>query len=225
MTGPGLPEQDQRGRIRVWDLPVRLVHWSLVLLIPFQWWTAEEGRLDLHIVGGTIILGLLVFRILWGVFGSSTARFSRFVKGPSTILAHLRGRLVPAAGHSPIGALSVIAMLAILTLQVGLGLLASDEDGIEGGPLSHLVDFEVADAMSDRHETLFDFLLILIGLHIAAILYYALRRKNLVGPMVTGRRAAKVSMAAMEPASAWRFWLAAAVAAGFAAWIGAGAPV
>jgi cytochrome b len=201
-------------KVRVWDLPVRLFHWALVLLVPAMWWTAEEEQTELHILLGQIMLGLLLFRILWGVLGSSTARFSGFVRGPRKILAYLRGGRA-GIGHTPIGALSVLAMLAALAVQVGLGLFASDDDGLYQGPLSYHVSAQTAETLTDRHETWFYVLLALIALHLAAILYYRLfRRRNLVAPMVTGRGPAGEDGAAMTPAPLWRFPVAAALAAG-----------
>jgi cytochrome b len=208
-------------RARIWDAPTRIFHWSIVLLIPFLWWTAEEGRLDLHIPAGLAMLGLVLFRLLWGLIGSSTARFASFVKGPRAIVRHLGGRAAPAIGHSPLGALSVVAMLAALAAQVGLGLFATDEDGLVSGPLAHLVSYETSEALTDWHDSTFDLLLILIALHLAAILFYALvKRRDLVRPMITGRAAAEDTSETMRPAPAWRFCAAAVAGAGAALWLG-----
>ena len=213
-------------RVRIWDLPTRIFHWLLVVLIPFQWWTAEEDRLDLHMIGGILILALLVFRILWGLLGSSTARFGNFVRGPRGIVSYLTGRGGSVLGHNPVGALSVIALLGLLSVETGLGLFAGDEDGLESGPLSHLIDIDLSESLTDLHKDAFDVLLVLIGLHVAAILFYALvRRKNLVGPMVTGRGRAPEGAVEMERAPIWRFLLAIGAAAAFALWIQAGAPL
>ena len=213
-------------QVRIWDLPTRIFHWLLVALIPFQYWTAKEDRLDLHIIGGTAILGLLLFRLLWGLFGSSTARFANFIKGPIGVLSYLRGKAAAAIGHSPIGALSVIAMLGLLSVQVCLGLFAGDEDGIESGPLSYLIDGDLSEDLADLHEDAFDVLLVLIGLHLAAIVFYALfQRKNLVGPMISGRGKAEGGASEMEAAPAWRFLAAFIIAAGIALWVQAGAPL
>jgi len=196
-------------RVRVWDLPTRTFHWSIALLIPALWWTAREEDIETHMMLGQVMLGLVLFRLLWGLMGSSTARFAGFVKGPGAVLAYLRG--MPAGvGHSPLGALSVMAMLLALAVQVGLGLFATDSDGINMGPLAHLVSPETSDTLTDRHETMFNLLLALIGLHLAAILFYLLAgRRNLVTPMVTGKDEGE---AGMTPAPAWRF----AVCAGLA---------
>ncbi|HYJ52569.1 MAG TPA: cytochrome b/b6 domain-containing protein [Allosphingosinicella sp.] len=199
-------------RVRVWDLPTRLFHWSLVLLVPALWATHEWHRLDLHILLGETMLGLILFRLIWGLIGSSTARFSGFVRGPGAVLRYLRAPRT-AFGHNPIGALSVVAMLLVLAIQVGLGLFASDEDALDVGPLSHNISYDSARTLAERHETFFYILLGLIALHVAAILYYRFaKREDLVTPMVTGRREPTLPGEAMAPAPAWRFWVAAALA-------------
>ena len=210
----------RRVRVRIWDLPIRIFHWLLVLLMPILWWTAEEEMLVEHRIAGYAMLGLLVFRLLWGLIGSSTARFSGFVRGPRAVIAYLSGRAGHAVGHNPLGALSVMALLALLSLEVGLGLFATDEDGIAPGPLSHLVSIDAAEEIAELHEDLFDVLLVLIGLHVAAILFYAIfKRNNLVGPMITGSGEAPEGTAPMAVAPAWRFYAAAAFAAIVTFWI------
>lgn len=202
-------------RVRIWDLPTRLFHWAIVLLVPALWWTHQIDRLDLHILLGEVMLGLVLFRLIWGVIGSSTARFVAFLRGPGRVIAYLRGRAPAAFGHNPIGGWSVALMLLLLAVQVGLGLFVSDEDGLNTGPLSHLVSYESARTLADRHETMFYVLLALIVGHIAAIIYYwAVKRDNLVTPMVTGRRAAPADGAELVGAPLWRFVAAVAVAAG-----------
>jgi cytochrome b len=202
-------------RVRIWDLPVRLFHWAIVLLVPAMWATHEYDRMDLHILLGQILLGLVLFRLIWGLIGGSTARFAGFVRGPRAVWRYLRGRGGPVFGHNPLGGWSVVAMLVVLLTQIGLGLFASDEDALYEGPLSHLVGYDTARILADRHETFFYILLALIAVHLAAILYYRfVRRDDLITPMVTGRRAAGEEGAALAPAPLWRFLLAAALAAG-----------
>jgi cytochrome b len=179
-----------RTRVRVWDVPVRLVHWLMVVTVAGAWWTAETGRMNWHQYCGYALLALVSFRIYWGFLGSSTARFSRFVRGPGQIVSYLKGRWVHVPGHNPLGALSVVALLALLLAQVVLGLFAVDVDGIESGPLSTYVSFDAGRLAASWHDKLFDVLLWLIGLHIAAVLYYLLiRKENLIGPMLSGKRA------------------------------------
>ena len=211
-------------RLNIWDRPTRLFHWLLVLAVPALWWTAEEEMIDVHRLIGLGVLGLLLFRLIWGLIGSSTARFAGFVKGPRAIVDYLRGRAAPAVGHNALGGWSIVAMLVVLVAQVGLGLFSTDEDGLEEGPLAYLVSFDTAEEAAELHDSLFDVLLVLIALHIAAVLYYALfKRQNLVGPMLTGRGEAPEGAAPMRPAPAWRFVIAALLAGGVAWWIGNGA--
>ena len=200
---------------RIWDLPVRLFHWAIVLLVPALWATHEWELMDTHILLGEIMLGLILWRLLWGVLGSSTARFACFVKGPVAVLRYLRGRSGGGPGHNPLGGWSVVAMLLALAVQVGLGLFALDEDALYGGPLSHLVSYETARTLAERHETVFWILVALIALHVLAILYYLLvRRTNLVTPMITGRKPAVEGEAALVPAPLWRLLVSIVLAAG-----------
>lgn len=208
----------------VWDLPTRLFHWLLVGLIAFSWWSAEEHEDQLHIWSGLAVLTLLVFRLLWGLFGSSTARFAGFVRGPSGIRAYLRGEW-RGIGHNPLGALSVVALLGLLAFQVALGLVASDEDGLMQGPLSHLVGVEASEQAAELHEAMFNVLLVFIGLHVAAILFYALvRRKNLVRPMISGRARIADGVEPMRSGRGWVALLCLLAAVAVARWIAAGAP-
>ncbi len=194
----------------IWDWPTRLFHWALVILIAGLWWTAEQREMALHYQLGQIMLGLLVFRIYWGFAGTRTAQFTHFIKWPGSIIAYLRGLFrpdyAPSVGHNPLGGLSVLAMLLVLAAQVGLGLFAVDVDGMESGPLSRYVDFDTGREAADLHDTMFNVLLVLIGLHLAAIAFYHLvRRTNLIGPMITGSRKAPEGNAP-EPVKAAPLW-------------------
>jgi cytochrome b len=214
-------------RVRIWDAPVRLVHWLMVLLIAISWRSAQSGAMDYHRYSGYTLLGLLIFRIYWGFVGSSTARFTSFVRGPRAVLAYIRrapARIEshePAPpGHNPLGALSVIALLLLLTLQVLLGLFAVDVDGIESGPLSTYVSFDLGRACAKLHGQVFDILIWFIALHVAAVLFYLLfKRQNLVGTMVHGRRNYPVEAAPeIQFASPTRLIVGAAVA-GIVVWL------
>lgn len=199
--------------IRVWDLPTRIVHWLLVALLPLSWWTAKSGRMDWHRYGGYVLLGLVVFRIYWGFFGASTARFARFVRGPRVIASYLRGGWVSEPGHNPLGAVSVIALLALLAAQISLGLFAVDVDGIESGPLSIFVSFDAGRTAAGLHEDTFNLLLGLVALHLGAILYYLLaRRQNLIGAMVHGEREGPFPQEAVRFAGALRLWTGVVIA-------------
>lgn len=175
--------------IKLWDLPLRLFHWSLVVLLAALWWTAENDRTELHEKLGYVTFGLLVFRLYWGLFGSATARFSQFVKGPRAIAAYLRGQSPASVGHNPLGALSVLLLLGLMIVEVGLGLFTQDVDGIEAGSLAQYISYETADLAREWHEFLFNVILGVVALHLLAILFYlVVKRDNLVGPMITGRK-------------------------------------
>ena len=228
MTEPeaAQPAAAPSAKLAVWDLPTRLFHWVLVGLIGFSWWTGEQGENDLHFYSGYAVLTLLIFRLLWGIFGSSTARFSSFVRGPRAVADYLgRMKTWPGVGHTPLGALSVLALLAVLFLQVGTGLIQTDDDGLVEGPLAPLVSYDVAEAAHDLHEVSFNLLLVLIGLHVAAILFYRVALgKRLLGAMITGKSALDSSAEPMRPGKGWVAVLCLLLALGLTRWIIAGAP-
>jgi cytochrome b len=183
-------------RQKVWDIPTRLVHWGLVICIGLSWWAVENKRMDIHYWSGLVVLGLLVFRIYWGFAGPETARFASFIKGPRAVFGYVGKLFRPdyraSFGHNPLGALSVMALLLAVAVQVGLGLFASDTSYVSSGPLSNLVDYETSEDITDLHEDFFNVLLIVIGLHLAAIVFYlVVKRINLVSPMITGSRKAE----------------------------------
>lgn len=214
-----LPEST---RVHVWDVPTRVVHWSMVLLIGAMWWTGETGRLEWHRWAGYSLLGVVLFRVYWGVFGSSTARFSRFVRGPRGVRDYLRGRWTVTAGHNPLGALSVVALLALILAQILLGLFAVDVDGIESGPLSRFVSFAGGRQAAEWHEVLFNVLMGVIVLHIVAVLFYLVaRRQNLIGAMFTGRRSFAAPVEPLTRGSWLRLAVGIVVAAGIT-WVVAG---
>ena len=222
-----MPRQISRGgealRQRVWDLPVRLVHWLLAALIAFSWWSVHHHHTGWHIWSGCAILTLLVFRILWGFVGSSTARFSSFVRGPGAVAAYWRGKWT-GIGHNPLGAVSVLALLAAVAVQVGLGLVSEDEDGIFMGPLAGLVSTDASDKARDLHELWFNVILALVALHLLAIAYYRLRGRKLTLPMVTGRAELPAGAEPMRPGKWWIALICVGIAIGFTRWIVAGAP-
>jgi cytochrome b len=217
-AGPADTPAPTVSAIRVWDLPTRLVHWSFVAGVSFSWWTAETGRLEWHRWSGYTLLALVLFRLYWGFAGGSTARFGNFVRGPRAILGYLRGEGRAAIGHNPLGALSVLALLGLLLLQIVLGLFAVDVDGIESGPLSLYVSFETGRACAEWHELVFNALLTLIVVHLVAVLYYVFfKRQNLIGAMVTGKRIFETDMVPMTPAS-WVKLLAGVILAAGITW-------
>lgn len=179
--------------VKVWDLPTRLVHWTLAAAFAAAWWTAESGKMEWHRWSGYLILGLVVFRLYWGFAGPESARFGSFVKGPVAVARYASGLFrkggEPALGHNAMGGWSVLALLAFTGAIVGFGLFAGDVDGFESGPLSWMVDFDATRTASEWHDRLFHIALWLVGLHVAAIVFYLLvKRENLVGAMLTGRK-------------------------------------
>lgn len=180
--------------VRIWDLPTRLFHWTLALLVVAAFITVNLGGpwLRWHFLIGYTILTLLAFRLCWGLFGARHARFAHFVAGPRTLLAYLRG--VPAAagrpGHNPLGAWSVVAMLGVLAFQVGTGLFANDDIASEG-PLAKLVSRATSEWLTSLHRFNDAVIIGLVALHVAAIVYYRWRRhEDLIGPMITGDKTA-----------------------------------
>jgi cytochrome b len=171
----------------LWDLPMRLFHWSLVALVIAAFISAKIGgnAMVWHGRIGLAILGLLTFRIVWGFVGSTYARFAKFLRGPAKIRAYLRGEW-HGLGHNPLGALSVLALLGLLTLQAITGLFANDDIAFEGYLFS-LVGSELSGRITGIHHLLEKVLMLLVVLHVGAIAFYArVKKQNLVKPMLTG---------------------------------------
>ena len=169
-------------RIPIWDRPTRVFHWVLAILFVVCFVSGRNGQFDIHIPAGQALLVLVVARILWGLVGSETSQLAGLVRSPATILAYIR--TVPRrepdryGGHNPLGGLSVVAMLALLLLQTGLGLFAADVDGLHEGPLSFLVSYDLAREASELHAIVVDILLGLVGLHLAAILFHLIYKRR-----------------------------------------------
>ena len=207
---------------KVWDVPTRLVHWALAIGIATSWGSVENKQMDIHYWSGLTVLGLLVFRIYWGFAGPQTARFSHFIKGPAAVLGYIPKLFSKdyraAFGHNPLGALSVVALLVAIIVQVGLGLFATDTDGLFAGPLNRHIDYDTAKDVTDFHEDFFNVLFALILLHLAAIAFYlVVKRINLISPMLSGkRRGTNLTGPAtgIEPIPLWRLALGVALAVG-----------
>jgi cytochrome b len=194
-----------------WDLPVRIFHWLLVLLVISQIATASIGgnAMQFHALGGYAILALVVFRILWGFFGGTHARFRDFVRGPASVMRYAKSLLTGPhpehRGHNPLGGWSVLAMLGSLLVQATTGLFANDDVMMEGPLVKHVSDraSEIATTIHDVNAAV---LLSLVALHIVAVLFYLLAKKqNLIVPMITGRKPGADSG---EPARFGKVWLA-----------------
>lgn len=173
--------------VEVWDLPLRLFHWALVVAVAFAIVTAKTGGewIVWHGRAGLLIVGLVVFRVVWGLVGSTHARFVNFVPTPGRIRAYLSGQW-HGLGHNPLGALSVFALLGILAFQGGSGLISNDDISFTG-PLASLVEEELSLKLTGWHHRFGNYLLALVALHVAAILFYRLvKKERLVRAMVTG---------------------------------------
>lgn len=177
--------------VRIWDLPTRLFHWLLAVSVIGLIVTAKVGgdAMNWHFRLGYVVFALLLFRLVWGFVGGRWSRFASFFPTPARLGRYLRGRARPEdhAGHNPLGAFSVLAMLLVLAAQVGTGLF-SDDDIAFAGPLTSLVAGSTVRAASSYHKDVGQLLVIgLVALHLLAIAFYFFaKRKNLVRPMVTG---------------------------------------
>lgn len=215
------------GPVRIWDLPVRLTHWSFVALLPAMYITAENDEWGWHFRLGHVLLALLIFRVIWGFLGTDTARFASFVKGPGAVVGYLRGGYDYSRnkGHSPLAALSVLALLGLMFVQVGLGLFAGDPFDGATGPLNSLVGVMTADTITETHEWFYWAVFAMIGLHITAVVVIgAMQATNLIGPMISGKGEKAVEVADNSPANWGKAIAALAVSAAIAGWIYLGAP-
>ena len=174
--------------IRVWDLPLRLFHWLLVLCIIGSIVSANLGgnAMQWHAYFGYTILTLLIFRIVWGFIGSTHARFNSFFPSPKSILNYLQGKAPRVLGHNPLGAMSVFALLLVLSIQVITGLFSDDEIAFQG-PLAKYVSNSTVSLLSVAHEWNHLLIYALITIHIAAIIYYKkFKGEDLITPMISG---------------------------------------
>lgn len=180
-----------RFRVRVWDLPTRLFHWTLFACVVGLVVTAKTGgnALVWHFRLGHVVLALLLFRLVWGLVGGRWSRFVSFLHRPRNVLLYLRGQGAPewSIGHSPLGALSVFGLLGALAVQVLSGLSSDDEIAF-AGPLTPFVSGDWVSLATWYHKAVGQWLVIgLVALHIAAVLFYLWRKKqNLIGPMLRG---------------------------------------
>ena len=196
---------EQLRPVRVWDLPTRFFHWVLAACVVGSVVTAKVGgnATQWHFWLGYAAFALLVFRLVWGVLGGRWSRFSSFVRSPVTVLRYLRGQSREDeqldVGHNPLGALSVLAVLTVLAIQVGTGLVADDEIA-NTGPLVSLVTAAISSSATTWHKTFGQWLILgLVALHVLAIVFYLVKkRQNLVGPMLHGDK----QLPATTPASA-----------------------
>ncbi|MGI9213020.1 MAG: cytochrome b/b6 domain-containing protein [Methylococcaceae bacterium] len=176
-------------RVKVWDWPLRLFHWALVTTVTGAIVSGEIGGpwADWHGRFGLMVLGLLIFRLIWGFVGTTYSRFADFFPTPFRILAYFRG-FWQGHGHNPCGALAIFALLIVLLIQVSTGLFANDDIAFEG-PLASLIDKSLSDKLTGWHTRVFWGLAILIGLHLASVGFHAwVKKHDLIGPMWTGNK-------------------------------------
>ncbi len=200
--------------IRVWDLPVRLVHWSLVLLVVSLFVTGKLGGnwLEWHRRAGFSVIGLVIFRVIWGFVGSYHARFANFLRGPQSVITYSKAMIGSNApkyvGHNPLGALSALTMLIVLLMQAVLGLFSNDDIMLEG-PYARFISKELSDQLTAFHKINADLILILVGMHLVAIAFaFFYKKENLVVAMVSGNKwmAEKETVENGKP-PAWLAWV------------------
>jgi cytochrome b len=176
----------------IWDLPTRVFHWTLVVVLFTSWLSARMDWMRLPVFCGCTVLTLLLFRSVWGFIGSDTARFSRFLKTPFAAVRHLlhlaRREPDTEVGHNAAGGWMVIVMLAILVVQVATGLCAND-DVLTEGPLARIVGKDRSDWLTHIHSVNFTLIEIVVAAHVLAIVTYRLLKgHNLLWPMITGKK-------------------------------------
>lgn len=198
------------GKRLVWDLPLRIFHWLFGLSIIAAWITAEWGEEQIHMWIGYLILGLLIFRICWGIWGTRHSQFIHFIPGPKRILSYaksmLGGTSKESVGHNPIGSLMVVAMILLVGLQAITGLFTEGE--IWAGPYSSALDSSMGNKLESLHHSNFDYILVLIAIHITAVFFYLFKKKqNLILPMILGRKDASV-VPEKEHIKHSRLWIA-----------------
>lgn len=208
----------------VWDWPLRAFHWLLALTLAFSWLTAELGveYTQWHMRSGYCVIGLLTFRLLWGVLGNRYARFSAWWPRPAAVAAYLPTLRLRdtrrSLGHNPMGALSVWLLLALTLVQALTGLFV-DDDILYVGLYQPAVSAALSERLTNLHHANFDWLLAAVALHLAAIAFYLLfKRQNLIGTMITGRLpqpaqdVSEPASAGATPVSWWRVVLAVGLA-------------
>ena len=202
-------------RVLIWDLPTRLFHWLLVVLVIISFVTGNIGgnAMQYHEWSGVTILALLLFRLVWGFAGSRESRFVTFIRGPAAVVRYatalLRSNSTPFLGHNPLGGWSIIAMLVTLLIQTVTGLFAND-DIVTEGPLFDWVSKATSDTLTRVHKLNENVIIVLVSIHVLAVLFYLFyKRENLVKPMITGIKTWRGTDS--QPATG-SSWLAAVIA-------------
>ena len=211
--------------VRVWDLPTRVFHWALALCIVGLIITGNVGgnAMVWHFRIGLTVLALLLFRLVWGLVGGRWSRFAAFIYSPRSIINYLKGsgKAEHSVGHTPTGAGSVFALLAILFAQVGSGLISDDEIAA-AGPLVRFVSTATTQLATNYHKNIGKWIILaLVVLHIAAIVFYLRRKQNLIKPMLHGDKQLALAMPASRDDAASRIaaLVIFGICAAFVVWI------
>lgn len=188
-------------KVKVWDISIRIFHWTLAALIGFLWWSGTEGvQMDNHVLAGYAVLGLITYRVIWGFIGSHHARFINFVRSPIKALKSVPDLISVRSsshhvGHNPVGGWMVIALILILLAQGISGLGTTDDIFIDGPLVAYLSD-DMVYWLTDLHLTLPDYLIALVVLHLAAVLFHdTVKRERLIQAMITGVKKVPQSLA------------------------------
>ena len=210
--------------LKVWDLGVRVFHWLLVALVTALWFTATSDGdwMTVHQWLGVTVIAIIFTRMVWGFVGSDTARFSSFLVGPKSVGRYLKrfissGDDVSFVGHNPAGGWSVMLLLSFLVFQALTGLFSNDDIFFDG-PLAGVVGKDLSDVITGLHHQLFEILMILIGVHVAAVIvHWVFKRDNLIRPMVSGVKKFKSDTTAPSLQPAWKVFFIGGVSLAIAA--------
>jgi cytochrome b len=210
---------------RIWDLPVRVFHWTLLTAVVVSVATGLTGglwQMDLHVVSGCVVLGLVLFRVIWGLAGGRHARFAAFVKGPVAVVRYAKdfigGRAGHSIGHNPLGGWSVVLILTALAIQSATGLFANDDIFLEA-PLAKYAGKALSDQLTGIHHWMINVIYVLVAAHVAAVAVHWLKGDNLVKPMITGDKPGADPALGDGPTRWGRALVAAVIAAAPVAWI------
>jgi len=181
-------------KVAAWDLPTRLFHWLLVILMACAYLSYEYGDVNMtwHMWNGYALLTLGLYRLMWGLWGSSTARFSQFIKGPGVVFGYVKSQHTNQPqkylGHNPVGALMVLSLLGLILVQGSMGLFTSDDIMVEG-PLAYKASSDWVTFAGSIHRIGFWVITGFVGLHVFAVAFYLLvKKENLIRPMISGKK-------------------------------------
>ncbi len=173
-------------KIKVWDFSTRFFHWAMVLLLVGLWWTAENGEMQWHQICAYLLMTLILFRLVWGFWGSETALFKQFIVSPKQVISYTLKEPKPKTlGHNPLGGYMVVVLIGLIAMQLGTGLFATDEIFTEG-PLVSLVSSETASWLTWVHKNNFNLIVTMAAVHILAVVVHLLKGENLINAMFTG---------------------------------------